>query len=547
MKGTKELNSKNNKENVRLNYVGAGPVSYQNGITLIALIITIIVMLILVAVTITVAVNGGLFEYAGRAGKETNEAIKAEQKLADGKIKIGEVWYDSIDAYLANRPSSQTTTIVSEAGNKILITKNYDSSTNPETLQLKAKLHVEAEDMEADKIGAQVTWVSSNEGVATVNNNGLVTALTEGTTEITAVAVYNGVTYPTQEAFVVTVTKTGLIAWVDEETLNVGDKTNIHLKLNVEGTEITTVGVADAIWTAAPDGKVTIDKTKEEITAVAGGEVEITASLTYGGKTYTDKCTVTVEELKITASVVHSDLPTYLGKTVNYGVSYKDSGDKWELFYADEKHVYIITKGSLSRGYLKETGYNGTKDFIAENGLANYPAVAAGLFDKTYDPTAAGTEADPNLKYTSSGQNMKTTQYLLDSTKWGTYANSPYADWAIGGPTFELFVKSYNAYYTDKTDVELSTPSSFGYANPLSTSGDVPAGTYLNNGYTSYWLAGPADVYQYFMISMSSDCVGSYNNNWNGLYFRPVVCLNTNVILSWDSVNEQYTLSMPTE
>ena len=61
----------------------------RKGITLIALIITIIVMLILVAVTITMAINGGLFEYAGRAGRDTNNAIKAEQKLADGKIKIG--------------------------------------------------------------------------------------------------------------------------------------------------------------------------------------------------------------------------------------------------------------------------------------------------------------------------------------------------------------------------------------------------------------------------------------------------------------------------
>ena len=42
-----------------------------NGITLIALVITIIVMLILVAVTITMAINGGLFENAGRAVGET--------------------------------------------------------------------------------------------------------------------------------------------------------------------------------------------------------------------------------------------------------------------------------------------------------------------------------------------------------------------------------------------------------------------------------------------------------------------------------------------
>ena len=55
----------------------------NNGITLIALVITIIVMLILVAVTITMAVNGGLFEYARNAGTKTNEAIAKEQELAN--------------------------------------------------------------------------------------------------------------------------------------------------------------------------------------------------------------------------------------------------------------------------------------------------------------------------------------------------------------------------------------------------------------------------------------------------------------------------------
>lgn len=55
----------------------------QNGITLIALVITIIVMLILVGVTITIAVNGGLFNYAKEAADKTDKAIKAENDLAD--------------------------------------------------------------------------------------------------------------------------------------------------------------------------------------------------------------------------------------------------------------------------------------------------------------------------------------------------------------------------------------------------------------------------------------------------------------------------------
>ncbi|MGN1270846.1 MAG: hypothetical protein ACI4UX_02515 [Clostridia bacterium] len=51
----------------------------QKGITLIALIITIIVMLILVGVTITVAINGGLFGTAKESARKTKNARIFEQ------------------------------------------------------------------------------------------------------------------------------------------------------------------------------------------------------------------------------------------------------------------------------------------------------------------------------------------------------------------------------------------------------------------------------------------------------------------------------------
>ena len=69
----------------------------NKGITLIALVITIIVMLILVAVTITMAVNGGLFDYARKAGQETNKAIEKEQQLADLEANL--TVDDLIDKY----------------------------------------------------------------------------------------------------------------------------------------------------------------------------------------------------------------------------------------------------------------------------------------------------------------------------------------------------------------------------------------------------------------------------------------------------------------
>ena len=54
----------------------------SKGITLIALVITIIVMLILAAVSITMAVNGGLFGYAQNASTET-------QKERDLELEMG--------------------------------------------------------------------------------------------------------------------------------------------------------------------------------------------------------------------------------------------------------------------------------------------------------------------------------------------------------------------------------------------------------------------------------------------------------------------------
>ena len=67
----------------------------NQGITLVALIITIVIMLILASVTIG-AINGGLFDYAGKAKKDTEEVSKTtgiEESfiLAKEKSKTGKI------------------------------------------------------------------------------------------------------------------------------------------------------------------------------------------------------------------------------------------------------------------------------------------------------------------------------------------------------------------------------------------------------------------------------------------------------------------------
>ena len=72
----------------------------NKGITLIALVVTIIVMLILVSVTILVAVNGGLFEHARKANEETKRVMSEEPELSNGGVEINGTWYNSINDYL---------------------------------------------------------------------------------------------------------------------------------------------------------------------------------------------------------------------------------------------------------------------------------------------------------------------------------------------------------------------------------------------------------------------------------------------------------------
>ncbi len=78
----------------------------KRGITLIALVITIVVMLILVAATVTVALNGGVFKSAKKATADTEAARAKESELSSGRVKINGTWYDSMEDYMAGKKSS---------------------------------------------------------------------------------------------------------------------------------------------------------------------------------------------------------------------------------------------------------------------------------------------------------------------------------------------------------------------------------------------------------------------------------------------------------
>ena len=96
----------------------------NSGITLVALIITIVVMLILVAVSINILVNSNLIGHAEKTGDAYAGAIKNEERLGNDGITINDKEYASIDDYIESiKPLPEG------AGKKFTETKEYTDGT----------------------------------------------------------------------------------------------------------------------------------------------------------------------------------------------------------------------------------------------------------------------------------------------------------------------------------------------------------------------------------------------------------------------------------
>ena len=65
----------------------------EKGITLVALVITIVILIILATVSISFAVNGGLFDKAqAGAGLYSNAAFVENQELKSVETKVNDIW-----------------------------------------------------------------------------------------------------------------------------------------------------------------------------------------------------------------------------------------------------------------------------------------------------------------------------------------------------------------------------------------------------------------------------------------------------------------------
>ena len=144
----------------------------------------------------------------------------------------------------------------------------------------------------------------------------------------------------------------------------------------------------------------------------------------------------------------------------------------------------------------------------------------------------------------------------MDTNIWNVYANSNLAEYAIGGPTIELFCASYKDTHPSKYIECEAMSSANGYKVKWSDSGDENYTTQLSgivrgefkgiyiigdNSGDDIWLASPSAagvdsiMHTYSNIIMYGNYKVFSNPGWASL--RPIVCLRAGTQLK-KKINE---------
>ena len=191
----------------------------------------------------------------------------------------------------------------------------------------------------SDATDKKVIWASSKQSVATVSNTGLVSAIAEGTSIITASAGGKSATC--------TVTVSKKVIVVSSVELN---KKDLSLERGKSETLIATVKPDDAAdktvtWSSSDERIVSVEQTGK-VTAIQGGNAIITANA--GDKSAKCVVTVTVPVTDITLS--QTSLALEVGQTASLTatVSPSDATDKTVTWTSSNTSVATVSNGMVT-------------------------------------------------------------------------------------------------------------------------------------------------------------------------------------------------------
>ena len=560
----------------------------KKGISLIVLVITIIVMIILATAIIISISNSGIVNRANDAVAETNEAqMKQLVTLAWSEAFFKDTTETKDDAYYLKEVKAYllASGVTEQELNKYTLTATT-SGANIVSKESGAEKPEEVPEEPPEEIPTitqlLVPTIAINENTLVITDNTangnsteqfeiyvdneLKTTVTKidvtafdlttlnlevGTYSITVKAVATGLTASVASdeiEYAVTQLTVPTIA-INENTLVITDNT-----ANGNSTEQFEIYVDNELkTTVTKENTNAFDLTTLNLEA---GTYSVTVKAVATGLTASGASNAveyTVEQIPTTT------LGDLVSSAENYGdtVKYTANGvDKWRVFYKqtvnNEQYVYLITTERLANALIPTK----LTDTVANGGAAAKTSGEYVYWAKTSVPTKAVEIQHKTLWLAKlSDYDVYTSgvcvSYFLNETFWEAFSNKEqYGDYvvgAIGTPTAEMFVASWNAKRalavakgdTSTYDKKMSlVENDYGYyindittgssSNNLFQSLSTTDDLYIwsTDSHKSVWLASPSRSGAQLLLT--ANCNGSISGNYyNSSYYglRPVVCL----------------------
>ena len=450
----------------------------EKGITLIALVVTIIILLILAGVTISLVVGQNGLIGRTQASATTTQMARI---IEDGNMAIAAIQTDKLPKGDFNLTLDE---VVAEMNNHY----GYDGKIAPidasGVITSITAVKPEIDDLAVGETGT-ITITPTTGGSAyyieiyglyymlTLNNGKLEISQNGNKLEdLTGGGEYN-LTATSNNSDYVTVTETnpttrtvtlkGIASTKDLQTkpqITIsygkagGQQVSTTVTVNVLGKYTVTV-VAGENGTVSPSGEQQVTE-GQSITVTATGNTGDTnykfASWSDGTTTYTTSNTweyTPIGNVTLTASFDENE-PTgsiapantqyieHFGKTVNWKDMPESERERWRLFYVDSNNKAYLKKDSGSDGYANYTKLPGYGSKISKLG-------------KQLNPNYKGWNEKKDVNQYNA--NERGGAALLNTAQWDSYASIvPEAEWAIGAPTLEMFIASYNVTHTTQLD-----------------------------------------------------------------------------------------------
>lgn len=428
-------------------------IKHQKGITLIALVITIIVLIILAGVAINLSIGeNGIFSKSIQAREQYKMAeAKEELELAILEIQTEHAENNTeltLDEMLVELQKKLPGIEIEKDGEILKGTyKGYDF-----TIDGKFKVTIEGYNPSTKSGIYTVSFKGENvtsDGATQINENETYTAnlTVESGCVISTITVKMGETeliqgthfsYSDGTLSIASVSGNLEIVVVTEKILVTEisiDKTSVTTYVGNKQNLTTTISPSNAYdknltWSSSDTAVVKVSEGK--ISSIATGTATITATANDGsGKSVS--CSVTVLEPTITYSA--------------NGVT------DWELLYEDENEslMYIITKDYLPIGKVPSGAGLSTK--------GTYVAYWSSAPSYQTIDDSVRTKFMFNWSKSTSYNNIKAVSTLLNTSTWAAFANGTSGSttiensYAIGSPTSELWVASWNNKYHDSLQI----------------------------------------------------------------------------------------------